>query len=133
MRHSNDHSKGYGIRSFIAIFRRGKGDTEKLSDEAKVAFLKQRSDHMLLLVRTFRWLLVNLKKKNANIFPWPVRLCLIRPLLFLPSLISCQSLPRWKHSSCLVSPLFLRLHHQAFSYLMTVAQILPSDWNNLPH
>lgn len=68
MRHSNDHSKGYGIRSFIAIFRRGKGDTEKLSDEAKVAFLKQRSDHMLLLVRTFRWLLVNLKKKCKH-FP----------------------------------------------------------------
>lgn len=68
MRHSNDLLKGYGIRSFIAVFRRGKGDAEKLSDEAKATFLKQRSEPMLLLIRTFQWLLVNLKKKCKH-FP----------------------------------------------------------------
>lgn len=131
MWHLNDLLKGYGIRSFIPIFRRGKGDREvEWWSQSHILKTENRShapSSYDLLVASHEI------KKNANIFPWPVRLCLIRSLLFLPNLIFFQSLPRWKHSSCLVSPQFLKFYHRTFSYLTTIVQIVLSDWNSLPH
>lgn len=92
-----------GIRSFISIFRRGKGGTEKLSDWAQVKFLKQQLDHMPLVFITFQWLLMPLKSKFLS------RACEILPDLCpsLSSHLSCITLSLAKNvsaTSCLSLP-----------------------------
>lgn len=103
--HSNDFLKGYGIRSVIPNFVRRKGDTEKLSDWAKLRFLKQILDHMLFPFITFQWFFISLKSPNFfHGLSWSALVWLL--LSFLSLSHPCQ-----KCSSYLVASQFLKLHH----------------------